>query len=128
MEVQKVFSHVLTQKKNSTNRQKALRQAQKIVDKATKEEELKPRSRKKGKVVPVPNLIVEITEEKEEDQKWVKEAQDILIHAQALLDVEMRPKGKTRVNKIQAGMSMKRRCQCNFVVKQLMVDEILCTI
>ena len=123
-----MFSHVLTQKKNSTNRQKAIRQAQKIVDKATKEATLKPRARKKGKVTPVPDLIVEAAEEEDEDQKCLKEAQDMLRHAQALLDAEVKPKRKTRVTKIHAGMSMKRGCQCNFVAKQLMVDETLCTI
>ena len=89
MEVQKVFSHVLTQKKNSTNRQKALRQAQKIVDKAAKQAALKPRSRKKGKVAPVPDLIVQVVEEEEEDQKWLKEAQNNFRHAQVLLDAEV---------------------------------------
>ena len=32
------------------------------------------------------------------------------------------------VSKIQARMSMKMDCQCNFVAKQRMVDETFCTI
>ena len=96
--------------------------------KAAKETTLKPRSRKEGNVAPVPDLIVEAAEEEDEDQKCLKKAQDSLRHARALFDVEVKPKKKTIVSKIQAGMSMKRGCQCNFVGKQLMVDETLCTI
>lgn len=65
----------------------------------------------------MPDLIVEAAEEEDEDRKCLKEAQDSLRHAQALLDAEVKPKRKTMVNKIQAGMSMKRGCQCNFVAK-----------
>ena len=67
-------------------------------------------------------------EEDLEEQKRLEEAKNSLRQAQALLDAAVKPKRNTRVGKVQAGMSMKRGCQCNFVAKQLLVDETLCTI
>ena len=128
LEVQKVFAHVRTQKKNSTNQKKALQRAQKIVDKAAKEVAFKPRPRKKGKATPLPDLNAEAAEDEAEEQKRLEETKDSLRQAQALLDAAVKPKRKTRVGKVQGGMSLKRGCQCNFVAKQLLVDETLCTI
>ena len=130
VEIQKVFAHTLTQKKNSTNQRKALQRAQKIVDKAAKQAAVKPRPKKKSKLdpVPVPDLNAEAVDEDAEEQARLKEAKERLLQAQAMLDAAVKPKRKTRVGKRHAGMSMKRGCQCNFVAKQLEVDENLCTI
>lgn len=126
--MQKKIAHTLTQRKNSTNQRKALQRAQNIVDKAANESVAKPRAKKKGKKEPMLDLNDEAIDEDVEEKARVKEAQVRLLQAQALIDSHVQPRRKTRVSKVQAGMSMKRGCQCNFVAKQLLVDESLCTI
>ena len=124
----KVFAHVLVERKNSTNQKNALKRAQKVVDKAAKEAEKKARPKKKGKQQPVLDLNEDTPDEDEEEERRIREAQQQLLQAQALIEASSKPRRKTRVSKIQAGLSMKRGCQCNFVAKQLLVDESLCTI
>ena len=142
VEVQKVFSHALGQKKNSTNQKKALKAAKKLVEKAAKEAEKaekaaekaakagekKGRAKKKVRTEEVPDLNDEAQGDDEEELQRVLEAQQRLLQAQALILAATKPGRKSRVSKIQAGMSMKRGCQCNFVAKQLQADETLCTI
>ncbi|KAG0573814.1 hypothetical protein KC19_VG211500 [Ceratodon purpureus] len=128
VEVQKVFAHCLTQKKNSTNQRKALQRARKIVEGAAKDAAAKARPKKKGKKEVLVDLNEEAVDEDAEEQARVLEAQERLMQAQALLDASVKEKRKTRVGKIRAGMTMKRGSQCNFVAKQLEVDESLCTI
>ena len=127
-EVQKVFSHCLTQRKNSTNQRKAVKKAQKLVEKAAKDAEKKARPKKKGRTETVPDLNVEAVDEDAEELARLQEAQEKLLQAQALIEAASKPRRTTRVSKVQAGMSIKRGCQCNFVAKQLQCDENLCTI
>lgn len=98
------------------------------MEKAAKEAEKNSRPKKKGKQQPVIDLNEEAVDEDEEELARVKEAQDQLLKAQALIEAATKPARKTRVSKVQAGMSMKRGCQCNFVAKQLLVEPTLCTI
>ena len=128
VDVQKVFAHALGQRKISTNQKKALKKAQKVVDQAAKEAEKKGRAKKKVRTDPVPDLNAEAVDEDAEELARIQEAQEKLLQAQALIEAANKPGRKTRVSKKQAGMSMKRGCQCNFVAKQLTVDPTLCTI
>ena len=123
-----MFAYVLLEKKKSTSHRQALQRAQKLVEKAQKDATSKPHSRKKGRTEVVPDLNEDDPDEDLQDQARVQDAQAKLLRAQTLIQASTKPKRKTRVGKIQAGMSIKRGCQCNFVAKQLLLDESLCTI
>lgn len=58
----------------------------------------------------------------------MQDLQDGLLHAHTLVHAPTKLKKKARVGKIQVGVSIKRGCQCNFVAKQLLLDEFFCTI
>ena len=93
------------------------------MDKAAKEAEKQARPKKKGKKEPLTDLNQEAEEEDLEEVTRIQ-----LLRAQESIDLSSKPKRKTRVSKVQSDMSIKRGCQCNFVAKQLQVDESLCTI
>ena len=122
--------HMCYQRKKSTSQQQALQRAQKLAEKTLKNATSKPQSRKKERKDRGCSIsqIDNDHDEDLQDHTRVQDAHAKLLQAQAPIQAFTKPKNKTRVGKIQAGMSIKRGCQCNFVAKQLLLDESLCTI
>lgn len=123
-----MFAHVLSEKKINISATSTTKGA-KTCGKNTEERNIKTTISKERKDRGC--SISQIDEDHDEDLQdhtRVQDAHAKLLQAQAPIQAFTKPKKKTRVGKIQAGMSIKRGCQCNFVAKQLLLDESLCTI
>jgi hypothetical protein len=109
--------------KLSTNQKNARKRVQKQEKKAAKEAAKKSKDAKRGMALVIPPTV-----DSEQSSQSDYDLMRPMVQDNVPAPTRIGPGRQRRASRVQAGMTSKRGCLCNFVAKQLYMDNTLCEI
>jgi hypothetical protein len=121
-EVDKIFASAL-KSKLSANQKNARKRVQKQEKETTKEAAKKSKGAKRGMALVIPPTV-----DFEQSSQYDYDLMRPMVQDDVPAPTKIGPRRQRRASRVQAGMTSKHGCLCNFVAKQLYMDNTLCEI